>query len=101
MAVPIAEAGRADSRPWMRRTGGLKLNSSLVPYFPGLAIYRAFLCLFAFTFEFRSYVLGIILGATIVVMLGLIDHFRVLTPLTKLAGQLLAVFVLIKERHQN
>jgi UDP-GlcNAc:undecaprenyl-phosphate/decaprenyl-phosphate GlcNAc-1-phosphate transferase len=41
-------------------------------------------------------VLGIILGGTIVVMLGLIDDFGVLTPWTKLAGQLLAVFVLIK-----
>jgi UDP-GlcNAc:undecaprenyl-phosphate GlcNAc-1-phosphate transferase len=50
----------------------------------------------AFTFEFRHDVLGIILGGTIVVMLGLIDDFGVLTPSTKLAGQLLAVFVLIK-----
>ena len=29
-------------------------------------------------------------------MLGLIDDFGVLTPWTKLAGQLLAVFVLIR-----
>jgi UDP-GlcNAc:undecaprenyl-phosphate/decaprenyl-phosphate GlcNAc-1-phosphate transferase len=76
--------------------GRLKLQKEPVPYFGGLAIYLSFLMSLAFTFEFRQDVLGIILGGTIVVMLGLIDDFGVLTPWTKLAGQLLAVFVLIK-----
>src|SRR5690349_5141465 len=76
--------------------GRLKHQKEPVPYFGGLAIYLAFLMSLAFTFEFRHDVLGIILGGTIVVMLGLIDDFGVLTPATKLAGQLLAVFVLIK-----
>ena len=76
--------------------GHLKHQKEPVPYFGGLAIYLAFLMSLAFTFEFRQDVLGIILGGTIVVMLGLIDDFGVLTPTTKLIGQLLAVFVLIK-----
>ncbi len=76
--------------------GRLKHQREPVPYFGGLAIYLAFLMSLAFTFEFRHDVLGIILGGTIVVMLGLIDDFGVLTPMTKLAGQCLAVFVLIK-----
>lgn len=76
--------------------GRLKHQMEPVPYFGGLAIYLAFLVSLAFTFEFRHDVLGIILGGTIVVMLGLIDDFGVLTPWTKLLGQLLAVFVLIK-----
>lgn len=76
--------------------GRLKHQKEPVPYFGGLAIYLAFLMSLAFTFEFRHDVLGIILGGTIVVMLGLIDDFGVLTPVTKLIGQLLAVFVLIK-----
>ena len=76
--------------------GRLKHQKEPVPYFGGLAIYLAFLMSLAFTFEFRQEVLGIVLGGTIVVMLGLIDDFGVLTPWTKLAGQLLAVFVLIK-----
>lgn len=76
--------------------GRLKHQREPVPYFGGLAIYLAFLMSVAFTFEFRHDVLGIILGGTIVVMLGLIDDFGVLTPATKLVGQLLAVFVLIK-----
>lgn len=76
--------------------GRLKHQRESVPYFGGLAIYLAFLMSLAFTFEFRHDVLGIVLGGTIVVMLGLIDDFGVLTPMTKLAGQCLAVFVLIK-----
>jgi UDP-GlcNAc:undecaprenyl-phosphate GlcNAc-1-phosphate transferase len=76
--------------------GRLKHQREPVPYFGGLAIYLAFLMSLAVTFEFRQDVLGIVLGGTIVVMLGLIDDFGVLTPWTKLAGQLLAVFVLIK-----
>ncbi|MDP1946346.1 MAG: MraY family glycosyltransferase [Nitrospirota bacterium] len=76
--------------------GRLKHQREPVPYFGGLAIYLAFLMSLSFTFEFRHDVLGIILGGTIVVMLGLIDDFGVLTPATKLVGQLLAVFVLIK-----
>jgi UDP-GlcNAc:undecaprenyl-phosphate/decaprenyl-phosphate GlcNAc-1-phosphate transferase len=76
--------------------GQLKHQKEPVPYFGGLAIYLAFLMSLAFTFEFRQDVLGIILGGTIIVMLGLIDDFGVLTPSTKLIGQLLAVFVLIK-----
>jgi len=76
--------------------GHLKHQREPVPYFGGLAIYLAFLMSLAFTFEFRHDVLGIVLGGTIVVMLGLIDDFGVLTPATKLIGQLLAVFVLIK-----
>lgn len=76
--------------------GNLKHQKEPVPYFGGLAIYIAFLMSLALTFEFRQDVLGIVLGGTIIVMLGLIDDFGVLTPWTKLAGQLLAVFVLIK-----
>jgi UDP-GlcNAc:undecaprenyl-phosphate GlcNAc-1-phosphate transferase len=76
--------------------GNLKHQKEPVPYFGGLAIYIAFLMSLALTFEFRHDVLGIVLGGTIIVMLGLIDDFGVLTPLTKLIGQLLAVFVLIK-----
>ncbi len=76
--------------------GRLKNQREPVPYLGGLAIYLAFLVSLAFTFEFRQDVLGIVLAGTLMVMLGLIDDFGVLTPTYKLIGQLLAVFVLIK-----
>lgn len=76
--------------------GRLKRQQEPVPYLGGLAVYLAFLVSLAFTFEFRQDVLGMILGGTLIVMLGLIDDFGVLSPGVKLAGQGLAVFVLIK-----
>jgi UDP-GlcNAc:undecaprenyl-phosphate/decaprenyl-phosphate GlcNAc-1-phosphate transferase len=76
--------------------GRLKQQEEPVPYLGGLAIYLAFLVSLAFTFDFRQDVLGIVLAGTIVMMLGLIDDFGVLSAGSKLVGQLLAVFVLIK-----
>jgi UDP-GlcNAc:undecaprenyl-phosphate GlcNAc-1-phosphate transferase len=72
--------------------GKLKHQREPVPYLGGLA----FLISLALTFEFRHDVLGIVLAGTMIVMLGLIDDFGVLSPGTKLVGQFLAVFVLIK-----
>ncbi len=79
-----------------RPDGRLKQQTEPVPYLGGLAIYFSFLITLAMTFEFSRAVLGLLLAGTIIVMLGLIDDFGVLTPLAKLAGQLIAVFVLIK-----
>ncbi len=79
-----------------RPDGRLKHQREPVPYLGGLAIYVAFLVSLAFTFEFRHDVLGIVLAGTLVMLLGLIDDFDMLSPRTKLAGQCLAVFVLIK-----
>jgi len=76
--------------------GKLKRQQEPVPYLGGLAIYLAFLVSLAFTFEFRHDVLGIILAGTLVLLLGLIDDFGVLSPGVKLIGEFLAVFVLIK-----
>ena len=76
--------------------GRLKHQREPVSYLGGIAIYLSFLVSLAFTFEFRHDVLGIVLSGTLIIMLGLIDDFGVLSPGTKLAGQCLAVFVLIK-----
>jgi UDP-GlcNAc:undecaprenyl-phosphate GlcNAc-1-phosphate transferase len=76
--------------------GRLKVQREPVPYLGGLAIYMAFLLSLSFTFEFTKELLGIMLGGTIIVLLGLIDDFGVLTPEVKLLGQIIAAFVLIK-----
>jgi UDP-GlcNAc:undecaprenyl-phosphate GlcNAc-1-phosphate transferase len=76
--------------------GRLKKQSQPVPYLGGLAIYLAVLvpvCLF-YTFDTR--LLTILLAGTLVLLLGLIDDFGVLTPAAKMIGQILAVFVLVK-----
>ena len=94
--VPIARLAALKFGIVDNPDGRLKHQREPVPYLGGLAIYLAFLVSLAFTFEFRQDVLGIVLSGTLIVMLGLIDDFGVLSPGTKLAGQFLAVFVLIK-----
>jgi UDP-GlcNAc:undecaprenyl-phosphate/decaprenyl-phosphate GlcNAc-1-phosphate transferase len=94
--VPVARAAALKHGIVDRPDGRLKQQREPVPYLGGLAIYVAFLVSLAFTFEFRQDVLGIMLAGTLVMVLGLIDDFGVLSPVTKLGGQLLAVFVLIK-----
>jgi UDP-GlcNAc:undecaprenyl-phosphate GlcNAc-1-phosphate transferase len=79
-----------------RPDGRLKTHREPVAYLGGLAIYLAFLLAIAVTFRFSEPVLGVLLGGSIVVILGLIDDLGQLGPWTKLAGQLVAVSVLIK-----
>ncbi len=94
--VPIARRAALKFGIVDRPDGRLKHQREPVPYLGGVAIYLAFLVSLAFTFEFRHDVLGIVLSGTLIIMLGLIDDLGVLSPGTKLAGQFLAVFVLIK-----
>ena len=79
-----------------RPDGRLKTQAEPVPYLGGLAICLSFLLALALTFDFSEEVLGLLLAGSIVVILGLVDDLGQLTPWTKLAGQLVAVLVLIK-----
>jgi UDP-GlcNAc:undecaprenyl-phosphate GlcNAc-1-phosphate transferase len=79
-----------------RPDGRLKNQAEPVPYLGGLAVYIAFLVTMALTFSFDKQVLGLLLGSTLVLLLGLIDDLGVLSPHVKLLGQFLAAFVLIK-----
>jgi UDP-GlcNAc:undecaprenyl-phosphate GlcNAc-1-phosphate transferase len=79
-----------------RPDGRLKTHREPVPYLGGLALCLAFLLSLALTFDFSDEVLGMLLAGSIVVILGLIDDLGQLGPWTKLAGQLVAILVLIK-----
>jgi UDP-GlcNAc:undecaprenyl-phosphate GlcNAc-1-phosphate transferase len=76
--------------------GVLKRHAAPVPYLGGVAVYLAFLVSLAVVFDFEPTLLGLLLGGTMVAMLGLFDDLRVLPPRLKFAGQLLATWVLIK-----
>ncbi|TLY40991.1 MAG: undecaprenyl/decaprenyl-phosphate alpha-N-acetylglucosaminyl 1-phosphate transferase [Nitrospirae bacterium] len=95
-SVPMARRAALQFNVVDRPDGRLKHQAEPVPYFGGLAVYVAFLISLALTFDFRQEVLGLVLGGTLMVMLGLIDDFGVLQPWPKLIGQLIAVFVLIR-----
>ena len=76
--------------------GNLKNHGNPVAYLGGLAVYLSFLISLALTFNFDQQVLGLLLAGTIIVVLGLIDDFGVLSPAVKLCGQSVAVLVLIR-----
>jgi UDP-GlcNAc:undecaprenyl-phosphate/decaprenyl-phosphate GlcNAc-1-phosphate transferase len=76
--------------------GKLKVHETPVAYLGGVAVYLAFLFALAFAYDFTPQVLGILLAASIVVMLGLFDDLKVLPPTVKLLGQGVACMVLIK-----
>lgn len=79
-----------------RPDGRLKTHREPVPYLGGLGLFLAFLLALAFTVEFSETVLALLLGGSILVLIGLIDDLGQLGPWTKLAGQLVAVVVLVK-----
>ncbi len=76
--------------------GKLKTQKKPVAYLGGLAIYLSFLIALALVFEFSRETLGILLGGTIVIILGLVDDFGVLEPKIKILGQILAAVVLVR-----
>ena len=79
-----------------RPDGRLKKQPEPVPYLGGIAIYLSFLLALTATLRFDSTeILGLLLAGAIVVILGLIDDFGVLSPGVKLAGQVVAVLTLM------
>lgn len=74
----------------------LKVHREPVPYLGGMVIFVAFLLALAVTFPFDQRVLAILLSASLVVSVGLIDDLGTLTPKDKLIGQIVAAIVLVK-----
>jgi len=74
-----------------------KMHVSPIPLLGGVAIYGAFImAILVFGNRFRlQEAFGILVGATIMSFLGLWDDRRSLSPLLKLAGQVLAASILI------
>ncbi len=93
--------------PWMAQTaknigivdrpdGGLKNHGEPVPYMGGLAVFVAFLIGFSPFYELDRQMLAILLGGTLIVLLGFLDDIGNLGPATKLLGQALAVLIVMK-----
>ncbi|MDF1525551.1 MAG: MraY family glycosyltransferase [bacterium] len=93
--------------PWMARTakdigivdrpdGDLKNHPEPVPYMGGLAVFVAFLIGFSLFYELDKQMLAILLGGTLIVLLGFLDDIGNLGPATKLLGQVLAVLIVMK-----
>lgn len=76
--------------------GRLKRQAEPVPYLGGLAVFLAYLVALGLVFAFNSLLLGLLLAGTLTLLVGLVDDFGVLTPAAKLAGEAVAVFVLLR-----
>lgn len=76
--------------------GRLKRQTAPVPYLGGLAIYLAFLVTLSLLYVFEPRTVGLLFAATLILLVGLIDDFGVLTPAQKFIGQILATFVMVK-----
>jgi UDP-GlcNAc:undecaprenyl-phosphate GlcNAc-1-phosphate transferase len=74
----------------------LKVQTEPVAYLGGLVVFAAFLVSLAVTFPFDQRVLAILLCASLVVAVGLVDDLGTLTPRDKLVGQVVAALVLVK-----
>ena len=77
--------------------GKLKNHQSAIPYLGGVAIFISFLFSLALTFsDFDPQVVGLLLGGSIAVMLGLIDDIGCLPSEVKLMGEVIAALALVK-----
>ncbi|SMB88486.1 UDP-GlcNAc:undecaprenyl-phosphate GlcNAc-1-phosphate transferase [Desulfonispora thiosulfatigenes DSM 11270] len=71
-----------------------KVHSKIMPRLGGLAIYLGFTVMVLLTQELTSQIIGLILGSSIIVAIGVLDDVKDISPKIKLLGQILAALVL-------
>src|SRR5688572_25422998 len=91
--TPLIRRGAIHYQVLDNPDANLKKHREPTPYLGGISVFLSFLFALAFTYDFTAPILGILLSAAIVVMLGLFDDLKVLSPSVKLAGQLVAALV--------
>ena len=72
-----------------------KVHTKLMPRLGGLAIYLAFLVSFIFVVPKNMLTYGILVGGTVIVIIGVIDDKIQLSPKAKLLGQLAAAIIVV------
>jgi UDP-GlcNAc:undecaprenyl-phosphate GlcNAc-1-phosphate transferase len=75
--------------------GERRVHTVPIPRFGGIAIYFSFWLAVLFSIQFDKMIVGIFLGSTIILIVGIVDDIKGVRPLYKLAWQLLAAIVLI------
>ncbi|MFZ5596399.1 MAG: MraY family glycosyltransferase [Bacillota bacterium] len=91
--------------PWVRslavRWGAVdfpnqrKIHSGVMPRLGGVAIYLAFIPVALAVYWPEMPVLGLAAGCTIILLLGMLDDVKTISPRVKLAGQTLAALAVI------
>jgi UDP-GlcNAc:undecaprenyl-phosphate/decaprenyl-phosphate GlcNAc-1-phosphate transferase len=76
--------------------GRLKQHREPVPYMGGVIVYFAFISPLSLLFTFNQQLLGILFAASILLLVGLFDDFKALTPGIKFLFQIVATYILLK-----
>jgi len=76
--------------------GKLKRQAQPVPYMGGVIIYFAFISPISLMFAFNQYLLGILFASSILLLVGLFDDLKALTPEIKFLFQVVATYILFK-----
>lgn len=88
-------------RRWAFKCGALdrpdprKVHDRVMPRLGGLAVYTGFVVAVLLTRELTIQVAGLIAGGTLIVLLGILDDTRGVSPRFKLAGQVLAALAIM------
>lgn len=72
-----------------------KVHKAPIARLGGLAMYLSFMAAILLTLPLDAQIYGVLLGATLIVVLGVIDDLVELSPKVKLVGQILAAAVLV------
>ncbi|MGB2706241.1 MAG: MraY family glycosyltransferase [Candidatus Omnitrophota bacterium] len=73
-----------------------KSHAHPIPLLGGLSMFAAFFAGVLFTTDTNNYMFGILLGSTILIILGVIDDKLGMMPQMKLSGQILAALIAYK-----
>ena len=76
--------------------GKLKKQAQPVPYMGGVIVYFSFISPISLVFHFNQQLLGILFASSILLLVGLFDDFKALTPGIKFLFQVLATYILLK-----
>lgn len=76
--------------------GKVKMHKSPTPYLGGVAVYVGFIASLALFAPFENKIILLLIGATFLLFLGLIDDMIRLKPYQKFFGQMIATFCFLK-----
>lgn len=76
--------------------GKLKKHAQPVPYMGGVIVYFSFISPISLAFAFNQQLLGILFASSILLLVGLFDDFKALTPGIKFLFQVVVTYILLK-----
>src|SRR5512146_2409937 len=86
LAVKVGALDAPDAR---------KVHTSPIPRMGGLAIYAAFVLAVLASMHVNREIMGLLVGGTVILIVGIIDDLKPLPARVKLLGQIIAAAVLV------